>query len=231
MAALGKASRVLFPLAVAAFALSLAIVSGREASRHIGGESPSLEVLSSGLDQIRGFIGDVIYLKIDAYHHIWMYQGHGWAEATDYLPMVWLVSRLKPGYTQNYIDGGYHLAVNLGRVEEGIDFLRRGIRMCPDDPGLAWEYAVVLWRTEYGDPEMRRRAFRSYLRLVRRRRGETDAPWNEPNALMILGNLYENGIDKRAGRRISRLYHTFADNMRALRRVRRGLDRPTPPQR
>ena len=125
MAALGKASRVLLPLAVAVAALSLAVFSGREASRHLGGGAPSLEVLSSGLDQMRSFVGDLLYLKIDRYHHIWMYQGHEWEQATDYLPMIWLVNRHKPENARNYIDGGHHLAINLERDTPGARFWQR----------------------------------------------------------------------------------------------------------
>jgi len=216
MAALGKASRILFPLAVAAVALALAIVSGREASRHIGGGAPSLEVLSSGLDQIEGFIGDLLYLKIDRYHHIWIYQGHEWQEATDYLPMVWLVSRLKPEYAQNYIDGGYHLAVNLKEVEEGVRFLRRGLRMCPDDEKLVWEYAIVLWTVRYGEPRDRQMAFWNYLEMVRRMRGRVDEPWNEHNAMMILADMFEEDSTRARHDLVARLYDRLYENRRRL---------------
>ena len=216
MAALGKASRVLLPLAVAAVALSLAIVSGREASRHLGGGAPSLEVLSSGLDQIRDFIGDLLYLKIDRYHHLWTYQGHEWQEATDYLPMIWLVSRLKPGYAQNYIDGGYHLAVNLKKVEEGIRFLRRGLRMCPDDEKLVWEYAIVMWIVRYRALRDRQLAFWNYLDMTRRKRGRVEEPWNEHNALMILADLFEADSSRAGHDRAARLYDRFYENRREL---------------
>jgi len=218
MAALGRPSRVLLPLAVAVAALSLAVISGREASRHVGGGS-SLEVLSSGLDQIRGFIGDLIYLKIDRYHHIWMYQGHEWEQATDYLPMIWLVSRLKPEYARNYIDGGHHLAINLGRVEEGVEFMRRGLLRCPGSLELAWEYAVVLWQTGYGTMTQRQRAVWNYLDMVRRRRGDMDDPWNEYNAFTMLRELFEADSTRRKHVRIAALYSELHRNRVRLRRL------------
>jgi hypothetical protein len=213
------------PLLVAAAALSVALTAGREASRRIDAESASMEVLSSGLDRLTAFVGDIVYLKIDDYHHIWMYQGHGWQTATDYLPMVWLVSRLKPHYARNYIDGGYHIAVNLGQVEEGVRFLRRGRRMCPDDPGVAWELAVVLWRTGHGTPRMRQEALWSYLDMLRRLRGRTDSPWNEPNALMVLREVFEADSSRRGSLRISALYNSLCRNRRAVRNLERALER------
>lgn len=223
MAALGKASRVLLPLAVAVAALSLAVFSGREASRHLGGGAPSLEVLSSGLDQMRSFVGDLLYLKIDRYHHIWMYQGHEWEQATDYLPMIWLVSRLKPEYARNYIDGGHHLAINLGRVTEGVDFMRRGLQRCPGSLELAWEYAVVLWQTGYGTPIQRQRAVWDYLSMIRRRRGNMDDPWNEYNAFTMLRELFEADSTRQNHARIAARYGELHRNRVRLRRMQAAV--------
>jgi hypothetical protein len=207
---------------VAVLALAVAVLSGREAARRTAGGAPSLEVLSSGLEQIAGFVGDLLYLRIDDYHHIWMYQGHEWTEATDYLPMVWLVSRLKPEYARNYVNGGYHLAVNLGRVEEGVRFMRRGLRMCPTNLDLVWEYAVVLWKTAYGSPRERERALWRYLRMVRARGGDPDEPWNEYNSLMVLRRLFEADTDRAHHDRIADIYGRFHRNRARSLRLREG---------
>ena len=220
----GRTRRIWTPVLVAAAALVVALFAGREVSRRLDSESTSMEVFSSGLEQVRSFIGDLVYLKIDDYHHIWMYQGKGWTSATDYLPMVWLVSRLKPHYAQNYIDGGYHLAVNLGQVDEGLRFLRRGMRMCPNDPELAWEYAVVLWRTGHGPARLREEALWGYLDRVRRLRGVTDSPWNESNALMVLREVFESDSLRRGHLRLSRLYDNLHQNRGAIRRLERALE-------
>ncbi len=223
MATLGRTSRTALALLVAAAALAAAVISGREASRQVSGGSPSLDVLSSGLNRIAEFTGDVIYLRIDDYHHIWMYQGHEWTEATDYLPMVWLVSRLKPEYARNYINGGHHLAVNLGRVGEGVRFMRRGLRKCPNSLDLVWEYAVVLWRTGYGTLYERQKAVWRYLRMVRRLRGDSDEPWNEYNSLMVLAELFEADTGRANHVRIAAIYKDLHRNRaRTWRYLRRS---------
>ena len=219
MAPLRAARRNWAPLLVAALALAASFPAGREASRISSEESTSLRVFGSGLDEIRNFLGDLIYLRIDDYHHIWMFQGNDWRSATDYLPMVWLVSRLKPEYAQNYVDGGHHLALNLGLVDEGVEFMQRGLRMCPGDLTLAWEYAVVLWKAEYSTSRTRQLAMWHYMDLVRRQGGDAESPWNEYDGLMVLRELFAEGATRCGAHRISGVYDRLFRNRAGMRRI------------
>jgi hypothetical protein len=158
-------------LVISAFLLCLAFVLGNavssEASIDLSGH---MEVFSSGFDEIKRIAANVLYLQLDEYHHIMMYQGYEWVTVTDYLPHLWLITRLNPEFPDPYKDGGYHLAVNLGFTDEGIELLRSGLLHCPDDPGISWEYAYVCWEVEYGSLRSRQENAWRFLELC----GELD---------------------------------------------------------
>lgn len=158
-------------LVVSAFLLFVAFVSGNAVSREASIDlSGHMEVFSSGFDQIKRIVANILYLQLDEYHHIMIYQGSEWVTVTDYLPHIWLITRLNPTFPDPYKEGGYHLAVNLGFIDEGIELLQRGLLYCPDNPGISWEYAYVSWEVEYGSLRSRQDNTWHFLELC----GELD---------------------------------------------------------
>lgn len=213
-------NRIVLP-AVAAALLVLAVLAGMAASGlRSGGKSTSMDVFSSGIGSLKSVLANALYLRIDDYHHLWMYQGHSWTTATDYLPMIWLIVTLKPGFEQAYVDGSYHLAVNLGKPREGLSLLRRGMRNCPRSLALHWEHAVVSWKADLAAAGIRYKeeALWDYLRLVRRQGGDREAPWNESNALVALSDVFNAHESRAHNRTIGRLYDEHADQRAFLRR-------------
>ncbi|MBD3369749.1 hypothetical protein GF402_05220 [Candidatus Fermentibacteria bacterium] len=204
-------------LALLLAAILAGLAASRMRSRH---ESTSMEVFESGIKSLKSITANALYLRIDDYHHLWMYQGHTWTTATDYLPMIWLVVTLRPDFVQAYVDGAYHLAVNLDQPREGLDLLRRGIRNSPRNLALYWERAVISWKADLETVGVREKekAFWKYLGMVRRHRGDPESPWNESNALIGLSEIFETHSSRAHNRRISRLYDGHADRNASLRR-------------
>ena len=176
--------RYLYLLAV--LFLSIAVISGRMAGDTAWENETASEAVSSGLGEIGGILADLLWLQLDRYHHIWMYQGNEWMTATDYLPQLWLIIKLDPTFTEAYIDGGYHLTINLGHPEEGLRLLAEGVRQCPDNEQMRWERLIVLWQSNYYGYRAIHEAAWDYMTLVKEKRGHIVDPWNEANASLIL---------------------------------------------
>ncbi len=205
------------PFVAAAIFLAVAVYSGRLASQAASPDNTATEAVSQGIGQIGGFLADILWLQLDQYHHIWMYQGNEWVTATDYLPQLWLIIKLDPTFADAYIDGGYQLAINLDEVSEGIRLLQEGVRQCPDNERVLWEYAVVLWEADYYSPRLTEEATWQYLRIVREKRGLIEESWNEGNAYFLLEKTFERDTLRRNNLEISRHYSNRCSFIRQSR--------------
>jgi len=176
----------LVPLGAAAVFLALAFTSGNAVrDEHRADISGNLRTIGSGIDRLRRVAASEIYLQMDDYHHIGMYQGQSWATITDYLPQAWLVSRLDPGFSVVFVDAANHLAVNLGMVEEGLELAREGIRHNPDSLDIAFEYAFLLFETGAGSSRETVLAVMHYHELLRLGNGDRSGPFRESSASRI----------------------------------------------
>ncbi|MBN2585898.1 MAG: hypothetical protein JXA64_01840 [Candidatus Fermentibacteraceae bacterium] len=216
--------RELFLYLFAVLFLALAVVTGSLASsgRHCGNDAAEATV-TAGVGEIGRVLADILWLQMDRYHHIWMYQGRDWTSATDYLPQLWLVIRLNPGFPDAYIDGAYHLGINLGFPEESMRLLQQGVRNCPDNEGVYWERLIVLWQSNYLGTRETRLAAWDYLDLVRRKGGNISDPWNEANAAMIIGFTFQDDTLRRNSSRLAERYIERREFMDLSRAVARGI--------
>ncbi len=176
------------PFGAAAVFLLLAYRSGAGVRDRFRADiSGNMGILGSGLQRLERVAASALYLQLDDYHHIGMYQGQPWTEITDYLPQAWLVARLDHRYAVVYADIGNHLAVNLGRVDEGLAFAAEGVRHNPDSLNIVYEYAFLLFETGRGTPEQTAGAALAYNSLLRRYDGDLAGRHREASACMILG--------------------------------------------
>ncbi len=206
--------------------LTIAVISGRIAGETAWENEAASEVVSSGLDEIGSILADLLWLQLDRYHHIWMYQGNEWMTATDYLPQLWLIIKLDPSFAEAYINGGYHLTINLGYQEEGLRLLQEGVRQCPDSERMRWERLIVLWQSNYYGSRATQEAAWDYMTLVKEKRGHIVDPWNEANASMILEFCFENDNLRRNHMEISERYGERRDFIRFA--SQNDLWRPSP---
>ena len=161
----------------------------------------------SGLDQIRLIAAEVLYLQMDDYHHIMIFQGYDWAAIADYLPQIWLIVRLKPDFWQAYEDGAYQLAVNLGMPGEGMKLLEQGLENCPGNRQLLWQDVVIRWRLEIGTVRERLAACARYAGSLRRDGLPDPSPAEMRNVSLIGSWVSEHGpghVDSLASRHYSR---------------------------
>ncbi len=198
--------------------LSIAVIFGRIAGETAWENKAASEAVSSGLGEIGGILADLLWLQLDQYHHIWMYQGNEWMTATDYLPQLWLIIKLDPTFTEAYIDGGYHLTINLGYPEEGLRLLQEGVRQCPYNEQMRWERLVVLWQSSYYGPRAIQEAAWDYMTLVKEKRGQIRDPWNEANASLILELCFKDDSLRYNHMQISERYAERSEFIRFARR-------------
>jgi len=194
-------------------------LSGDLVSRRVVEDPTAGIVASEGLGRLGAVLGDLLWLQLDDYHHITMYQGYDWTTDRTYLQQLWLISRLNPGFPETYLTGGNHVAVNLGAPEEGLDLLRRGLENCPGDDRIVWEYAIVLWRTGHEGPRSTMEAVWDYMDLVRRRRMDVQEPWNYANCHILLKTVLLEDTLRRNSRFLSDRYQSRSEFLRDLGRV------------
>lgn len=184
--------KILIPAASLIF-LAGAVLSGASVSGRIQVDTfHHVEAVGSGFQRLKHFVASAIYLQLDDYHHIEMYQGIDWREVTDYLPQMWLIAKLDPHFTDVYTDASFHLAVNLGRVEEGMEFIREGLSHNPDSLNIRFQYAYLLWETGSGTPDEIIRECLAYRDLMRRNQGDDRQPYGEGSSATLLGLVFEN---------------------------------------
>ena len=206
------------PYVLAVVFLFIAVISGRILNDTTWENDAASEAVSAGSGEIGGILADVLWLQLDRYHHILMFQGNEWMTATDYLPQLWLIIKLDPTFAEAYIDGGYHLAINLGYPEEGLRLLQEGVRQCPDNERILWERLVVLWRSNYYGHRVIQEAAWDYMTLVKQKWGQITDPWNEANASLILELCFKDDILRRNHMEISERYSETCDFIRFGRR-------------
>jgi len=182
--------------AAALVLLFLSAVSGSSVSQRVSVDtSQHLQVFGSGFQRMKHFFASVLYLQLDDYHHIAMYQGIPWTENTDYLPQMWLIAKLDPHFTDVYTDAAYHLVINLGMVEEGMSFIEEGARNNPDSLDIRFELAYLLWRTDDGTSEDIINETIAYRTLLRRAGGDSRQPYNESSSATIMAEAMEAQSD------------------------------------
>ena len=176
--------------------LYLAIISGTSISRKASVNTfKHIEAFGSGFQRLRHFTASALFLQLDDYHHIAQFQGIDWTEVTDYLPQMWLIAKLDPSFTNVYTDAAYHLAINLGSVEEGLDFIKQGVSDNPHSLDIRFEYAYLLWETGAGTSENILDETLVYRSLVRRVNGDSDNSYNEASSATILAEVFEARTD------------------------------------
>ncbi|OPL18527.1 MAG: hypothetical protein AVO35_04135 [Candidatus Aegiribacteria sp. MLS_C] len=205
---------------VAVLFLVMAVVTGRAATGGSSAENQAArETVEAGAGELGDILADLLWLQTDRYHHIWMYQGEDWVTNTEYLPQLWMVIQLNPDFPDAYVDGGNHLAINLGMPEEGLRLLERGTANCPDNEKVFWERLIVLWQTGFEGPRGTRLAAWDYLELVRKKRGMIVYPWNEANASMIIGFTFRDDTLRRNSERLALRYDERRDATSLLRHL------------
>lgn len=100
------------------------------------------------LGEMRYTLAAYLWIKTDIYHHEMIAEGLDWKKNTAIVPMIRFVTILDPHFVAAYDFGGYHLAVNLGRADEGLKFLFEGLRNNPENSDLLQTMGFVCFHLE-----------------------------------------------------------------------------------
>ena len=95
--------------------------------------------------ELRYTAAAILWVKIDIYHHEHEFRGKEIMRNAEILPLFRMVTLLDPHFIQAYDTGAFNLVVDLKKVDEGLAFLREGIRNNPDSFELNWEYGFLMY--------------------------------------------------------------------------------------
>ncbi len=89
-----------------------------------------MQLFSEMIGEVRTILASYIYIRADMYHHE-REEKINWRKDPVTLPLYRLITTLDPKMDKAYDFGAYHLAVNFKKYNEGIKFLREGLRYNP----------------------------------------------------------------------------------------------------
>ena len=140
--------------------------------------------------EFRSVIANFLWIKVERYHHEFIRTNNNWRANKDILPLIKMITDLDPHFTEAYLLGGWMLSTVLKRPDEGIAYLKEGVRNNPDNMGvheiLGTIYARQLNQPAKALPYLRRalqlsaddwdrRRMRRLIHTVRRMQNESAA--------------------------------------------------------
>ncbi len=141
-------------IVIASVLFAVMILSGATMDRYAAGmfsERHSLNSSSALLDilgEVRYTAAAMLWMKTDYYHHEYEFSGKPLSQNEAIMPLIRLITLLDPHFVQAYDFGAYHLAVDLKRHKESMQFLEEGLANNPNSFDLNWEYGFLKYRDE-----------------------------------------------------------------------------------
>ncbi len=109
-------------------------------------DNVALRTVLAMAGQFRIVFANLLWIKVDKYHHEWLEHHSNWAEDKDLLPLLRLITWLDPHFVQAYQVAGFMLSGNLHRYEQARQLLEEGIRHNPHSPELYEEMGMAIIR-------------------------------------------------------------------------------------
>jgi hypothetical protein len=98
-------------------------------SRKMTGDSATYALAG----EFRSVIANLLWIKVENYHHEFLRTNNDWRANTQILPLVKMITDLDPHFTEAYSVGGWMLCMGVNHTKEGIDYLREGVRNNPQN--------------------------------------------------------------------------------------------------
>ncbi|MCC6484543.1 MAG: hypothetical protein IT209_06825 [Armatimonadetes bacterium] len=105
-------------------------------------------VYASLAGQFRTVFANLLWMKADSYHHEFVEHNPNWAQDTDILPLMRMITSLDPHFTQAYASGGWMLGLYQKKPQEAKRFLNEGIRNNPKSAELYETLGFIIWRCD-----------------------------------------------------------------------------------
>lgn len=132
-------------------ALTDAAVS-RQKQRTVPGESVRESVYANIAGQFRTVFANLLWMKADGYHHEFVEHNTNWAQDSDIIPLMRLITWLDPHFTQAYSSGAWMLGFYQKRSGYAKAFLSEGIGNNPDSSELYETLGYIDWRIDRNPP-------------------------------------------------------------------------------
>lgn len=143
-------------------------------------EDVGRKIITGMLGEFGKTIAAYIWIKSDFYWH--EYEGD-WRSDKNIMPLIRIVTMFDPNMAQAYEFGGYHLAINLGKVKEGVAYLKEGLRNNPDNAGINYTYAFVSFKKV--------KNYYAAIKYAKRAFALSEDKIQKMNCLRIIYNSYE----------------------------------------
>ena len=124
-----------------------------------GGDSGGRSAMYALAGEFRSVIANVLWIKVEKYHHEFIRTNADWRVDTEILPLIKVITDLDPHFTDAYICGAWMLCMGLDRTDEGLAYLREAARNNPDSMAV-YEITGTIYARRLNQP---RRAL-PYLR-------------------------------------------------------------------
>ncbi|MER3474468.1 MAG: hypothetical protein C4335_10655 [Armatimonadota bacterium] len=111
-------------------------------------DNTALRTVLAMAGQFRIVFANLLWIKVDQYHHEYIEHHGDWAQDTDLLPLLRSITWLDPHFVQAYQVAGFMLSARLHRFEHARQILEEGIRNNPKSSELYEEMGMAILRAK-----------------------------------------------------------------------------------
>jgi len=115
--------------------------------RRVKGESAAYALAG----EFRSVIANVLWIKVEAYHHEYIRTNTDWRADKNVLPLIKIITDLDPHFVEAYLCGSWMLCKGLRRTHEGLAYLNEGLMNNPSSREINEQFAV-LYARDLGHP-------------------------------------------------------------------------------
>lgn len=108
----------------------------------------ALRMVIAMAGQFRVVFANLLWIKVDKYHHEYIEHHGDWTQNSDLLPLLRMITWLDPHFVQAYQVAGFMLSGRLKRYEHARAILEEGIRNNPRAYELHEEMGMAILRAE-----------------------------------------------------------------------------------
>ena len=112
-------------------------------------DNAALRTVLAMAGQFRIVFANLLWIKVDKYHHEYIEHHGNWAENSDILPLLRMITWLDPHFIQAYQVAGFMLSGNLKRYDFARQLLAEGIRNNPRSSELHEEMGMAIIRATH----------------------------------------------------------------------------------
>ena len=111
-------------------------------ARRMSGESAAYALAG----EFRTVIANVLWIKVEKYHHEYIRANRDWRADADVLPLMKMITDLDPHFVEAYLCGSWMLCTGLNRTHDGLAYLNEGLTNNPSSREINEQFAILYAR-------------------------------------------------------------------------------------